>query len=49
VPELLGKSKPDLESEDGEDGGDQIKFDEDELRATYGLKPQAKTNRSDRK
>lgn len=49
VPELLGKSKPDLESEDGEDGGDQIKLDEEELRATYGLRPQDKPNRSDRK
>jgi hypothetical protein len=49
VPELLGKSKPDLESEDGESDGDQIKIDEDELRATFGLKKKVKANRSDRK
>ena len=42
VPELLGKSKPDLESGDGEGGEGEIKLDEEELRATYGLKPQAK-------
>lgn len=42
VPELLGKTKPDLESEDGESDGDQIKFDEDELRASFGLKKKVK-------
>ena len=43
VPELLGKSKPDLESEDGESDGDQIKMDEDELRASFGLKQKVKS------
>lgn len=39
VPELLGKSKPDLEGEEGERGPGELEIDEAEIRSTFGLRP----------